>query len=56
MTDTYRLVADGAVVAGAVLALSLFVRWDLPGLFAFPVQLTAAVAGSAFALRLMDVV
>jgi len=56
MTDTYRLAADCAVVAGAFLAVSIFVRWDLPGLFAFPVQLTAAVAGSAFVLRLMGVV
>jgi len=56
MTDKYRLIGDLAVLAGAFLAVSICVRWSLPGLYVFPVQVTAAVAGSAFALRLMDIV
>jgi len=56
MTDKYRLIGDLAVLAGAFLAVSIFVRWSLPGLFVFPVQVTAAVAGSALVLRLMGIV
>jgi hypothetical protein len=51
------LVFDAVVVAvtlGVVLAFAYYD--DLPGLVAFVAQLTAAVACSAFVLRLMDIV
>lgn len=51
-----EIVFDALVVSVTLSAVMPFVFLDLPGLLAFIAQLTAAVACSAFVLRLMEIV